>query len=159
MTDQSSAGHCWQRGGWSFIWWTVSCIAGHLAVLSPVHEKCIAPCPCVKLEHCVPCLGVWYSSTQPPLTLIKVQLLALGRPCPECRAPWRGFLKQNSSSFARKKRAVSAGAPMTVLASLLLNIQGLRPDTTISAFFAFFPPSSGRSCGLTSLRYLTAFTS
>lgn len=109
MTDQSSAGHCWQRGGWSFIWWTVSCIAGHLAVLSPVHEKCIAPCPCVKLEHCVPCLGVWYSSTQPPLTLIKVQLLALGRPCPECRAPWRGFLKQNSSSFARKKRAVSAG--------------------------------------------------
>lgn len=43
LTDQSSSvGHCRQRGGCLFIRWSITCVAGHLAVLDPAHDKSIA---------------------------------------------------------------------------------------------------------------------
>lgn len=43
VTDQSSSvGHCRQRGGCSFTRRSITCVAGHLAVLDPAHDRSIA---------------------------------------------------------------------------------------------------------------------
>lgn len=143
LAEQSfCAGHCWQRedghslGGlpraWRDIWqsWTLS-------VRNPEHPAPGPLCHTGAPGHLLRCPVLLYTVG---FYSLRFSFWCWGGLCLEHRASWRRVLEQNSSWSQRRREQCLLRVPLAVLASLLLNIQGLRPDTT-PAFFALFSPS------------------